>query len=122
MNKKEQNIYNYLIELGFKDITNNIIKELKNSPLKSFKSVLERIESSPIYYILEKNGQIGFYTTWYVTQPERAVVTKLTGKPTEHSIRLLLSPLEDGIYCDLANGRPRRDLMEATILALTKEL
>lgn len=120
MNKKEQDVYNYLIELGFKDITNNIIKELKNSPLKSFKSVLEKIERSPMYHILEKDGQIGFYTTWYVTNPEQKTIAKITNKPTSYSVRTLLSPLEDSIYCDLANGRPRRDLVEATILALTK--
>lgn len=122
MNKREQDVYNYLMELGFKDITDDIIKELKNSSLKSFKSVLEKIERSPMYHILEKDGQIGFYTTWYTTNPEQKVVNKITGKPTTFNVRTLLSPLEDSIYCDLANGRPRRDLMEATILALTKEM
>ena len=49
-------LYQYLINIGFKDVTNTAIKYLEASNLKVYKNVLDRINDSKYYYILERNN------------------------------------------------------------------
>lgn len=96
--------YDYLLSIGFKDITGDVVNQLKQSKFKSYTSVLERINESSYYYILERNNEVGLLSTWYATKPEIQIISKITGKTTAY-IRAFLSNEEDIKYCNIANNR-----------------
>lgn len=113
-------LYQYLINIGFKDVTDIAIKYLQTSNLKACKNVLDRINNSKYYYILERNNQIGIESRWYVTQSEFKILQKVYNKDVK-PIRRLLTEEEDNIYCSIANNRIDFDLQKITMEMLNNK-
>ncbi len=113
-------LYQYLINIGFKDVTNTAIKYLEASNLKVYKNVLDRINDSKYYYILERNNQIGIQSRWYVTQSEFKILQKIYNKDVKE-IRRLLTEEEDHIYCSIANDKIDFDLQKITMEMLNNK-